>query len=171
MECPRELFARAIANHTSSPSYVLVTVVSGAMQRRVTVCIPAPALLIAIRDELGLHDDAGGNAKAEQFAMEREQAVFHFGTRKAWKRAAPAYDQDVLQDVEERVKGLSTEQLRDGVAQPGGPLHEIYRASSDWPAYRDALAHVLLEHCVAVRLSERGGLEPGFFEIELRCRS
>jgi hypothetical protein len=157
IECPREIFDKAIASHSASPSYVLVTVVNEATKKRATVCFPAPVLLIAIRDELGLKDDDGGNAKVEQFARERDHLVFHFGKHKAWKRVTPLYDKGILEDVETRLAGLSTEKLRESVADPQAPLHRIYRESQNWPAYRDAVAHVLLEHCVAVRFAERTG--------------
>ena len=155
--CDREHFDSAITRRSASPAYVLVTLESD-LQIRSRVCIPAPLLLAALRVELKLGDDEAGALKAEKAALANASLVFRLAKGKAFKIASARYTSSILQELRSRFEGVRTEELRRGLASPDGPLHSIYADGTvDRTAYRDALAHVLLERCVAAGLDERTG--------------
>ena len=93
--------------------------------------------------------------RVKDFALGTTSLEFRFLKRKALKNVRPRYTETVLEQVRTQLKGLSEEELLQGFSWPDGPLHRIYRDSSDWGAFRDAIAHVLLERCIAAGRGDR----------------
>ena len=79
-----EQFRAAIAySSSSSPSFVLITVIDGNTGSRTTGCVPAWALIGAIREEKGLAGDQAGRRAIEAEALSHEDHIFTFRNPKA----------------------------------------------------------------------------------------
>jgi len=153
-----ELFENAIANKSTSPSFVLITVVDATSGQEHVVCTEAPLLLGALHREYGLGYTAEADGDIDRMALSNSTRVFTFSERKALLNVQPRYTDQMLKDVRSQLADLSDDDLRGGFGWPDGPLHRIYQDSSDMNAYRDAVSHVLLERCIAVRLADRSGM-------------
>jgi hypothetical protein len=149
-------FEAAIRNHSTAPSYVMITVVDDATGEARTACTTANFLLGAIHREHDLGYDGDSLAMAERLALENTAHVFHFSKRSALENIPIQYSQQDIETVREKLAGLSAEQLRDGFSSYGY-LHAIYRSKphKQHVAYRDATACVLIER----------GLSPGMGDI------
>jgi hypothetical protein len=144
---PANLFRRALANHSTAPSYVLITLVSPNGQSRREVAIPAPFLLGAIHTEHHLKYDDAGTARAEQIALAQQDRVFQFKDRRAVRNVQPRYTEEQLSAMRERLKNETASSLFAGFNAGSRPLHKLYERPRfrDYDALRDAIAHVLLE--------------------------
>lgn len=141
------LFRRALENHSSAPNYVLITLVSADGSHRRAVCIPAPFLLGAIDREHHLTGDEAGGAKALEIALATPDFAFQFKNPKAIENVQSDYTEVILAEVRAKLKGLSRSELLAGFRGGGGPLDTLYshRKSGEYTAWRDAIAHVLIE--------------------------
>jgi hypothetical protein len=144
---PADLFRRALENHSTAPSYVLITLVSANGQSRREVAIPAPFLLGAIHTEHHLKYDDAGMARAMQIALAQQDRVFQFKDRRAVRNVQPRYTEEQLSAMRERLKNETVSSLFAGFNTGSRPLHALYDRPSyrEWAALRDAIAHVLLE--------------------------
>ena len=137
-------FARAIANHSTSPSYVLITVIDDRSGSRQTVCTMAPFLLGAIQRQYRLPYTPTGEAKIEAIALAGKDHVYHFSRPDALSNLRPNYTPQILAQVQSRLKTVSTPDLVKGLSDRGG-LRDLYNKSKNRSAYRDAVAYVLLQ--------------------------
>lgn len=149
-------FEAAVANASTAPSYVLITVVDDGLKTQRSTCTTVNLLLGAIHREYGLEYDAKGVAAAKRIALANQSHVFHFSKAEALKNVPSYFTDDDLRSVRSKLATLTVEQLRDGFST-SGTLHSIYQ---DQPgerhrAYRDAAACVLIER----------GLSPGHGDV------
>jgi hypothetical protein len=149
-------FEAAIHNHSTAPSYVLITVVDSRSKSVRTTCTTANLLMGAIHREFGLEYDKASQAKAEEIALANKTHVFHLAKREALKNIPYSFSQSDLEAVRAKLASLSIAQLRDGFANTGS-LHSIYRVEP-WErhqAYRDATACVLIERGLSPGMGDR----------------
>jgi hypothetical protein len=157
-QCDRSLFESALENESTSPSYVLITVIDENSGGRSVVCTEAPFLLGALHRELGADYGQEGVARVKAAALASPGLEFRFTKSKALANVRSRYTAEMLEAVRARLTGLSDVDLLDGFAWSNGPLHDIYTSAPDRGAYRDAIAHVLLERCIGVRRADRSGM-------------
>jgi hypothetical protein len=141
----QDLFIRAIRNESTAPNYVLITVVDDKIKKHRVACIEAPFLLGAIHTERNLSYDKENIKRAIDIALNQKDLTFHFSNPKALKNIEPRYTDAILEEMREKLRPYSNEQLFDGFKSNRGGFHELYDNSSDYGAYRNAIAHVLLE--------------------------
>ena len=145
-------FEAAIRNHSTAPSYVLITVVEARSTVARSTCTTANFLLGALHREYDLEFDAAGQSRAEQLALEKGSHSFRFTRQQAIDNIPLYFSDNDLAYIREKLQNLSTSQLREGFSA-NGELHQLYRVGS-WEqhnAYRDAAACYLIER----------GLSPG----------
>jgi len=141
------LFTRAIQNESTAPNYVLITVVDDNTNKRRLLSTEAPFLLGAIHSERKISYDAAGVNKVRQFALSCKDRTFHFSSSDALKNVSARYDENILVEMRSALKNLTDDQLRKGFRCDGKGLDKLYtdKPSREYSAYRDAIAHVLLE--------------------------
>ena len=144
---PKDHFASAIENNSTSPNYVLVTIVNEVTKETRLICTPAPFLLGALHKEHHLAYDAAGSGKAKELALAAKDRIFYFSNSDALKNVEPRYDDKILTEMRASLKGFSGEELKTGFRGDGKGLEKLYmkRPANQSSAYRDAIAHVLLE--------------------------
>ena len=157
-QCDRSLFESALENESTSPSFVLITVIDEQSGEQSVVCTAAPFLLGALHRELGAGYGQEGVARVKAAARASPALTFRFSKSKALANVRSRYTATILETVRVRLAGLSDADLLDGFAWSSGPLHEIYTDAPDGSAYRDAVAHILLERCIGVRRADRSGM-------------
>lgn len=174
------MYWRALAETSTSPLYVLVTIANKPGNGEL-VCIPAPFLLGAIHREFRLDYDKAGEGSALGIAEVQVGRSFLFSRQEALANVQPRYTREILAEVRTLLGGLSYgELLEQAKARPKidkthmdadsinrairraqrCPLQEIYRSKTAplaFAAYRDAVAHVLLEHGILVGISDIPG--------------
>ena len=138
-----DVFAKAIANSSTSPSYVLITVINDKTGSRQTLCTVAPFLLGAIGDQYHIPFTDGGMRKIKAIALASKDRTYHFSQERALNNLRPNYTPQVLAQVRSRLKSVSTPDLIKGLQ--GSMRNHVYTRSKFWWCNRDALAYVLLE--------------------------
>jgi hypothetical protein len=149
-------FEAAIKNQSTSPSYVLITVVDDRSKSQRLTCTTSNLLMGAIHREYRLGYDEKGETEAERIALANRDHVFHFSKSKALKNIPISFSESDLRVIRSKLAPLSIEQLRSGFSSTG-ELHSIYQVTP-WrrhQAYRDATACVLIER----------GLSPGLRDV------
>jgi len=149
-----ELFVCAIRNLSTSPAYVLITVVDGRSGSAQQVAIASNALRSAIRAEYDIPVVDVSNAI--EIALASPDRSFTFYRDAALAAVRPHYTPDLLADIRTRLEGLANDELIEMLDVKLGPCGEIiehpllidlYSAhEDDYRGCNDAIAHVLLEH-------------------------
>jgi len=149
---------------TSAPLFVLITLRDPSTGAERGAAIPGNFLLRAIDMEYHLKPRKTskkdeGKALAElqqkelQIALSQPNRVFVFGNHRAQNNVEPRYTPAILAAVRHELSRRSRQELlRAGRANESW-LHRIYeskRVAMESFAYRDALAHVLLERGILV---------------------
>ncbi len=164
-------FAKAITNLSTSPYYVLITVVNDKTGMRRTICTVAPFLLGAIQHQYHIlplrtkHGDQQAEAlawerKLEAAALASKDHVYHFSNPKALKNLQVRYTQQELAQIHAQLSSLSTSEIIAGLSQQSSGLYRIYTKCDDFhefAANRDALAYVLLERGLQPRQADMTG--------------
>lgn len=153
-------FAKAIANGSTSPSYVLITVINDNTRSRQTVCTAAPFLLGAIHFQYNLPYTDVGIQKGKRVALASKDRVYHFSDLKALKNLRVRYTQQELTVVRSQLHDFSTEEIVAGFSDSSDGLHELYRKQKSFlqlATYRDALSHILLERGLQPRMADMTG--------------
>lgn len=145
-------FAAAVRNHSTAPSYVLITIVDDTTHRERSTCTTSNLLLGAIHLEHGLAYDKRGEEEAERLTLSNRDHLFHFSKPKALANIPFSFSEADRKAIRARLAPLSIDELRSGFSG-SGELHSIYRVTprEKHQAYRDATACVLIER----------GLSPG----------
>ena len=136
------LYERAIKNGSTSPDYVLITVVNAGSGSRRTICVEASFLLGAIQRE-----KLASNDKVEAYALAQKDRMFRFAQAAALQNVEPRYSEKILTEMRESLKGYSNDELRDGFTSRQSAMSKLYSEQPKqlYGGYRDAAAHVLLE--------------------------
>ncbi len=147
------MYRRALNDGSTSPLYVLILLNEDKGNTNRWICIPAPFLLGAIHMEYHLEYDQTGEQQALDMAIKQYGMAFSFSDPKAFKNVQPRYSPEMLAEVRRSLPPISNSQ-RDVSALTG-----IYSNKKDYMAYRDALAHVLLERGFQAGIADiTGGL-------------
>jgi hypothetical protein len=157
-EFSRAMFARAVKDESTSPLFVLILLQETNTKVR-TICVPAPLLIGAIQMESNLSEnDVGGN-RAKQVAIANWNKPWVFAKAQARENVKPRYSGHVLHEVRRQLGSSANSALKAQLRSPGSALHEFYRTQHGhrFAAYRDAVAHVLLERGIAVGVADRSG--------------
>ena len=159
-----QLFACAMQNHSTAPNYVLITVIDVDAKQETQITTGANLLSGAIHREYGIPFSEDGRSKADQVALSAHDRRFTFHKASALRNIKPRYTPEVLAEVRDRMASLTEADIRVGL--PGvsndydHTLHAIYmsrRSWESWAAYRDALAHVLLERGILCGIADVSG--------------
>jgi len=141
-------FRDALANRSTSPDYVLITVTTPGAKER-TVCTTANFLLGAIHIEHGFSYSEHGEKRALGIALSQPDRSFTFTKPAAIRNLADYETPQALADARRRFAGKSDSQLLNP------DLIESLtqrRSSTAHMAYRDAVAHALLERGIGCRM-------------------
>jgi hypothetical protein len=145
---------------TTAPLFVLITLRDPSNGAERAAAMPGPFLLGAIETEYRLklrkttsHDDiykalAEKQQKEVQIALAQPNRVFVFRNRKARNNVQPRYTPAMLTEVRSALTGRSWKEIFAAARANESWLHQIYDGRRDPVqrlAYRDAVAHVLLE--------------------------
>jgi hypothetical protein len=143
-----EMFRQALANRSTSPDYVLITVSTPDGKTRM-VCTTANLFLGAIHMQYGFRYSEDGEKRALDTALRQPDRSFTFTKPAAMRNLADYETPEALADVRRRFAGKSSSELLDrefidSLTQKG--------SSSVHMAYRDATAHALLERGIRCRM-------------------
>lgn len=148
-------FAKAVANDSTSPSYVLVAIVNDKSKTRQVVCTKGTYLIEALRLQYHFPITDVGWRKAVGMALANKARTFHFSNVQALAFVRPRYSPQILAEVQAKLKRVSTPELVRGIVN--GSLRQVYEKSKDFDAYREALAYVLLERGLQPFMGDRNG--------------
>ena len=153
----RATFEKAIANQSTAPSYVLVTVINDKTRTRQTICTTSNFLLGAIHSQYHLPYTDEGLRKGNEIALASKDETFHFSQADALRNLSVRYTPQILARVRDHLRNVSALELVRGLSYNGKyhQIYEKYKSFRMFAAYRDALAYVLLER----------GLRPGQGDI------
>jgi hypothetical protein len=159
-----DLFTRAIQNDSTAPNYVLITVVNDKTKEARSVCTEAPFLLGAIHRERQISYDNAGVRKVKDLALAQTNRTFHFSREDALKNITHYYNDAILTEMRSALKRFSDEEIRKGFRGDGQGFDKLYmdKPRQQYSAYRDAIAHVLLER----GLLPRRGCIAGFLTVD-----
>ncbi len=158
-------FAKAIANDSTSPYYVLITVINDKTGTRQTVCTEAPFLLGAITFQYHIlpartkHGDQQSVAlawerKLQAAALASKDRVYHFSEPKALKNLRAGYSQQELAQAHSLLAAWTTADIVAGMTQS---FSTKYKDFHQMRLNRDALAYVLLERGLQPRQGDMTG--------------
>jgi hypothetical protein len=159
------LYAQALKNGSTAPNYVLITVVDNRTGKATLACTEAPFLLGAIHREREIAYDEKGCQRVMSLALARRNRTFKFSSPEAVRNVQPRYTRQQLEEMRELVKACSDDELRKGLTSRNTELRRRLfetRADDSYLAYRDAVAHLLLER----GLLPRRGCVDGFLTVD-----
>jgi hypothetical protein len=145
------MFRDALANISTSPDYVLIKVKSPEGQDERTVCTTANLFLGAIHLEYGLGYTEADQKRAFDIALHQPDRLFTFRKKEAIDNLADHETPEALADVRKQFAGKKDSDLfsRDFInsltSKPSNASHN---------AYRDAVAHALLERGIGCRMGD-----------------
>jgi len=145
------MFRDAIANVSTSPDYVLIKVIGSEGQSERTVCTTANLFLGAIHLEYGLGYTEGDQKRACDIALAQPERSFTFHKKAAIDNLADHETPEALADVRKQFAGKKDSELLDDnfirsvTSKPSSASHV---------AYRDAVAHALLERGIGCRMGD-----------------
>ncbi len=135
------MFRAAIDNHSTAPNYVLVTIREGGNGSATLVCIEAPFLEGALHREHDIAYSESGDRDVRKLLFASHDHTYTFSKSEALANVAPRYTPEVLAQVRSTLASRSKAELRPELL---ASLYEGKHGES-YAAYRDAIAHVLLE--------------------------
>ena len=142
------LYVRALKNQSTAPNYVLITLVDKRTGSSRVACTEAPFLLGAIHQEHELAYDENGERKAMSLALTQQDRTFTFSNPRAIKNVQPRYTEKQLEEMRGAVQECSDHELRRGLTPEDTDLQrKLFGTNRErsYGAYRDAVAHLLLE--------------------------
>lgn len=146
----RESYEAAIRNGSTSPSYVLISLVRAYTGQARPVCTTANFLLGAIHREFGLEYGPADVSKAAEIALASHDHTFLFRQPAAIANIPISYSDDDLAAARKFLAPIPTDELTIKFSS----LFEKFRLPTD--GYnRDAIACALIERGLAPRLSDR----------------
>ena len=157
--------AKAIANESTAPSYVLITIVNDNTESRQTICTLATFFEGAIHSQYHLPYTMAGLQKGRQIALANKDRVYHFSELRALKNLRVRYTPQGLAQMRQQLSEYSTAEIVAGMSSSQGILHHLYdkqKSFALFAASRDALAYILLERGLQVG---QGDLTGGLYLI------
>lgn len=157
------LFRCALHNNSTSPNYVLITIIDDNTEEETTCVVTTDALIGAIHREYGIPYSRSGADSVIQIALSGHDRRFHFSRMEALSNVFCSYGLSILDSVRSRLSLLTNEEIRHGLPYVsrdyGSTLHAIYKYQKvdQKRAYRDALAHALLERDILCGISDVSG--------------
>lgn len=150
----RASYETAIHNRTTSPGYVMITIVDANTKVERTTCTTANLLAGALHLETGLASNAEGQRQATELAISNAEHRFEFSSEAALRNIPIAFSPEELEQVRARFARLSTEELRAQFgAKPWGALRNAFPDRH----YRGAVACVLIERGLSPYMGDRTG--------------
>lgn len=147
-------YEAAVRNASTSPGYVMVTIVDANSGREWTTCTTGNFFVGALHRQYGLAYDAEGISQAMALAMANTAHRFTFSVEAALQNVSPSYTPEELAVVRARFASLSEQELRDGFGtKPWGKLHDAFRDRR----YRNAVACVLIGRGLSPFMGDRTG--------------
>jgi hypothetical protein len=137
---------------SSSPSYVMITVVDARTGQARRVCTTANFLLGAISREFDLGHYTAGSAKDVEIARQSLDHVFRFQRQAALDNIPSRYTEAELQAARDFLAPLSLEELIDKFSS----LYANRRMDTRGYA-RDAIACVLIERGLSPKMADISG--------------
>jgi hypothetical protein len=148
----RASYEAAFAVLSTSPSYVLITVIDARTGQARPVCTTSNFLLGAIGHEYALGTDAADRHKDVEIALQTKDHVFRFHQQSALDNISPRYTEDELRAAREFLAPLSTEELADKFSS----LYANRRLDTKGYA-KDAIACVLIERGLSPAMADISG--------------
>lgn len=152
-----DLFARALANDSTAPDYVLITVVDPQTHTKRPVCTTANLFLGAIHCE---HGPGYTEAEIKAIALKQRDRIFVFARKAALHNLADYATPQALADVRKIFASKSDLELLERtfiesltVMRRNIPYKE---AVAHHMAYRDAVARALLERGIGCTMGDHG---------------
>jgi hypothetical protein len=146
----RESYEAAIRNDSTSPSYVLISIVRAYTGQAKSVCTTANFLLGAIHREFGLEYGPADVSKATKIALASHDHTFLFRQPVALANIPISYSGEDLAAARKFLAPIPTDELRIKFSS----LFDKSRLPTD--GYnRDAIACALIERGLSPRLSDR----------------
>lgn len=153
-----DLFARALSNESTAPDYVLIAVVDPDTHTKRTVCTTANLFLGAIHREYGLGYTEADIHRAKTVALKQRDRMFVFKNKAALENLADYATPEALAEIRKLFATKSDSELLDQtfiqsltVARRDLPYKE---AVARHLAYRDAVAHALLERGIGCTMGD-----------------
>jgi len=165
----QEMFRRGLHEKdvlvTTAPLFVLITLRDPTSGAERAAAVPGPFLLGAIATEYRLklrktisHQDiyralAEQQQQELQIALSRPDRVFCFRNRKARNNVEPRYTPAMLAEIQRALVGKTRVEILAAARANESWLHQLYDSRRDAVqrlAYRDAVAHALLERGILV---------------------
>ena len=143
-----DMFRQALANQSTSPDYILISVTTPEGTKR-TICATANSFLGAIHRQHGFAYTEEGEKRAIDIALQQPDRCFTFTKPAAIRNLADYETPEALAEVRRRFAGKSDSELLnrkfiDSLTQK--------RSAAKHMAYRDVTAHALLERGIGCRM-------------------
>jgi hypothetical protein len=106
------MFRAAIAKHSTSPDFVLVTVRDARSSSSQMVCVEAPSLEAALHVEYRMPYNELGARRIEELLFASPDRVYSFSKPAALAYVTPSYSREVLAKVRSILSSRSDAQLR-----------------------------------------------------------
>jgi hypothetical protein len=153
----RELFIKAINNSSTSPNLILVNFIDSAGHKE-KICTQAGFLLGAIHIEYEIPYDELNTKRVEKIALNNSDLTFTFKKKESQNNIRKRYTLEILNEVKEDFKDISTENILNG----NHSFEKYLEAKGkNYYQYRDAVGYLLLERdilpgigCIAGNLFE-----------------
>ena len=148
----RASYEAAVRVMSTSPAYVLVTVIDARTEEARPVCTTSNFLLGAIHREYAMGYGAADIAKGIEIAMKARDHVFRFQLQAALDNIPTRYSGAELQAARDFLAPLSTEELTDKFSS----LYANRRLDTQGYA-KDAIACVLIERGLSPAMADISG--------------
>lgn len=144
------MFRRAMANQSTSPNFVLVTIRDARRGSTRLVCVEAPFLEGALQREHRLDSSDAGRRQLRHLILSSSDWTYTLSKPDALANVSPRYSPEVLEKVRALLSSRSNAELKRPET-----LDDLYvgKRGESYQAYRNAIAHVLLERGI---LCKRG---------------
>ena len=155
-EPPLDPFAVAVYSESTSPYFVLVTIVDDRTGVSWQVCTKAEALVGAMMTEWQWSYENNARRRAAQRIIANATRTYHLSNPKALANVAPRYTEAQLATVRERLKSYSTAELVK-LFGPCGKDNAYWKRGEPLDPFTHAAAHVLAERGLSVRMADITG--------------
>jgi hypothetical protein len=146
----RESYEAAIRNSSTSPSYVMISLVSAYTGQAKPVCTTANFLIGAIHREFGLEYGPADVSKAAEIALASHDHTFLFRQPAALANIPIRYSGEELAAARKFLAPIPTDEL---TIKFSSLFHEFRLPTDGYN--RDAIACALIERGLSPRLSDR----------------